>query len=49
THSQSVQPSSDFYGDQTRLYAEKRWVRFPFCEEDIAAAQLGDTLLLQAQ
>ncbi|MEM1152880.1 MAG: penicillin acylase family protein [Pseudomonadota bacterium] len=47
THSQSVQPSSEFYGDQTRLYADKRWVRFPFCEEDIVANQVGETLILQ--
>ncbi len=47
THSQSVQPDSDHYADQTRLYADKRWVRFPFCEEDIVAAQIGETLLLE--
>ncbi len=47
THSQSVQPDSDYYADQTRLYADKRWVRFPFCEEEIQAAQIGETLLLE--
>lgn len=47
THSQSTDPASPYYGDQTREYAAKRWVRFPFCEADIAAAQVGETLLLE--
>jgi acyl-homoserine-lactone acylase len=47
THSQSVRPDSDHYADQTKLYADKRWVRFPFCEEDIVAQQIGETLLLE--
>tara|TARA_R110002110_G_scaffold205066_7_gene417268 strand:+ start:423044 stop:425527 length:2484 start_codon:yes stop_codon:yes gene_type:complete len=47
THSQSTDPESPHYGDQTRLYADKRWVRFPFCESDIAAQQIGETLLLE--
>jgi acyl-homoserine-lactone acylase len=47
THSQSTDPASPHYGDQTREYSAKRWVRFPFCEEDIAAAQIGETLVLE--
>lgn len=47
THSQSVRPDSEHYGDQTRLYAEKGWVRFPFCEEEIQAAQIGETVVLE--
>jgi len=47
THSQSVQPTSVHYSDQSKLYADKRWVRFPFCEEDIAAQQIGETLVLE--
>ncbi|MEZ5572835.1 MAG: penicillin acylase family protein [Halioglobus sp.] len=47
THSQSTDPASPHYGDQTREYSAKRWVRFPFCEEDIAAAQIGETLTLE--
>lgn len=47
THSQSTDPASPHYGDQTREYSAKRWVRFPFCEDDIAAAQIGDTLVLE--
>lgn len=47
THSQSVQPESDYYADQIWLYAGKRWVRFPFCEDDIVAGQVGETLIMQ--
>ena len=47
SHSQSTDPASPYYGDQSREYADKRWVRFPFCADDIAAAQVGDTLLLE--
>ncbi len=45
--SQSTDPASPHFADQTELYADKEWVRFPFCEEDIAAAQIGDTLILE--
>jgi acyl-homoserine-lactone acylase len=45
--SQSTDPESPHFADQTKLYSDKRWVRFPFCEEDIAASQIGETLLLQ--
>ena len=48
-HSQSVQPTSEHYADQTKLYAKKEWVRFPFCEEEIQAAQIGDTLVLESE
>ncbi len=47
THSQSTDPASPHYGDQTPEYADKRWVRFPFCAEDIAAQQIGETLVLE--
>ena len=45
--SQSTNPESPHFADQTRLYSAKEWVRFPFCEEDIAASQVGDTLVLE--
>ncbi len=48
-HSQSVQPTSEHYADQSRLYARKEWVRFPFCEEEIQAAQIGETLVLEGE
>lgn len=36
--------ASAHYGDQTRLYAEKRRVRLPFYEMDIQAAQTAHFL-----
>jgi acyl-homoserine-lactone acylase len=37
TYSQSADPSSPYFADQTRLYSEKRWVRMRFTEADIVA------------
>lgn len=45
--SQSTDPASPHFADQTKLYSDKQWLRFPFCEEDIAAAQIGETLVLE--
>lgn len=45
--SQSTNPQSPHFSDQTELYAQKEWVRFPFCEADIAARQIGETLILE--
>jgi hypothetical protein len=36
TYSQSTDPASPHFADQTRLYAEKRWIRFPFSKAEIA-------------
>ena len=44
--SQSTDPASPHFADQTRLYANKEWVRWRFCEDDIAAGQVGETLVL---
>lgn len=46
THSQSTDPASPHYGDQTALYSRKEWIRFPYCESEIAAHQIGETLTL---
>ncbi len=35
TYSQSVNPNSPFYSDQTRLYSQKKWVRDRFCRRDV--------------
>ncbi len=47
SHSNSSDPESPHYADQSRLYADKQWVRFPFCEEEISAAQIGETLTIE--
>jgi acyl-homoserine-lactone acylase len=46
SYSQSTDPASPFYSDQTRLYAVKDWYRLPFSDEAIAAAKIGETLIL---
>ena len=46
-HSQSTNAQSPHHRDQTALYANKQWVRFPFCEAQIAAEQIGETLVLE--
>lgn len=45
-HSQSADPRSPHYRDQTALYSRRAWQRFPFCRSQIAAAQLGDVLVV---
>ncbi len=35
TYSQSTNPESPYFADQTRMYADKRWVTVPFCESEI--------------
>ena len=45
--SQSSDPNSPHYADQTELYSRKAWVRIPFCEADIGAAQIGDTVTIE--
>ena len=37
TYSQSENPDSPYYADQTRLFSEKQWVDVPYCESEIAA------------
>ncbi|MFH8609805.1 penicillin acylase family protein [Streptomyces sp. NPDC018029] len=37
SYSQSSNPNSPHYSDQTRLYAKERWVTSRFCEKDILA------------
>ena len=46
--SQSTDPASPHFADQTMLYSNKEWVRFPFCDEDIEANQIGETLVLDS-
>lgn len=36
TYSQSSNPASPHYSDQTELYSGERWVTSRFCEKDIA-------------
>ena len=45
-HSQSANPRSPHYRDQTALYSRRAWLRFPFCRSQIARTQLGETLVV---
>jgi acyl-homoserine-lactone acylase len=49
THSQSTDPASPYYGDQTELYADKQWLRMPFCDDEIAAAQVAEPITITNQ
>jgi acyl-homoserine-lactone acylase len=46
-HSQSTDPASPYYLDQTLSYSDKVWTRMPFCNEDIAREQIGEALELK--
>ena len=37
SYSQSDNPKSPYYNDQTRMFSKKQWNRMLFCESDIAA------------
>jgi acyl-homoserine-lactone acylase len=45
--SQSGDPASPLYWDQTKLYSQKRWVRLPFTEAAIAANRQGRRVVLR--
>ena len=40
TYSQYENPTSRWHQDQTKLFAKKRWVKFPFTAREIKRAQL---------
>ena len=46
SYSQSTDPASPHYADQTELYSRKSWHRLPFHKADIAAGALGPVLKL---
>ena len=37
TYSQSTNPNSPYFGDQTRMFSNKEWVDEAYCEDEIAA------------
>lgn len=47
SYSQSPDPQSPWYGDQTRMYSAKQWVRFPFTPAQIAAAKVGEAVTIR--
>lgn len=45
TYSQSTDPASPHFADFTEKYSKKEWLRFPFREQDVAAAKLEQIVL----
>jgi acyl-homoserine-lactone acylase len=45
TYSQSDNPESPFYADQTHLFSKKEWVTDHFCKPDVVAHTKSTTLL----
>lgn len=46
TYSQSTDPASPHFADFTRAYSQKRWHRFPFTADEIAAAKESEVQLV---
>jgi acyl-homoserine-lactone acylase len=46
-NSQSSDPASPFYADQTEMYSQKQWFRLPFTREDVAAHAIAPPLVLR--
>ena len=46
SYSQSSDPASPFYADQTRAYSDGVWPEFPFCEAEVRAAQVTQEVLV---
>jgi acyl-homoserine-lactone acylase len=42
TYSQSTDPASDHYDDQTRIWSNKVWNDMPFCPTDIEAQKISE-------
>ncbi len=49
TYSQSTDPTSPYYADQTRMFSKKEWIDQPFCRKDIEADPALKTTLLGSQ
>jgi acyl-homoserine-lactone acylase len=47
SYSQSTNPASPWFADQTRLYATKNWVRLPFTPAEIEATRVGGVVRLE--
>lgn len=45
TYSQSPEPDSPYYADQTKIYSQSQWIEMPFTEEQIAAKLVREETL----
>ncbi len=46
TYSLSTDPTSPYFADQTRRYTDKKWLKLPFCRDQIEADRALRTTLL---
>jgi acyl-homoserine-lactone acylase len=46
SYSQSTNPESPHFGDQTKEYSAKRWHHMPFTPAEIAAARKGAAVVI---
>jgi acyl-homoserine-lactone acylase len=49
TYSQSPNPDSPHFADQTQLFSQKQWVDLPFSDEEVSAAALASTDLSEGK
>jgi hypothetical protein len=49
TYSESTNPDSPFYSDQTKLFSQKKWVRSRFCLKDVVRGTKTITSLAQGK
>ena len=49
TYSQSTDPTSPYYADQTDLFSKKRWVRGLFCRKDVVRGTKSTTKLVRGK
>jgi acyl-homoserine lactone acylase PvdQ len=49
TYSQSTNPNSPHFADQTKLFSQRQWVDLPFREVDVAAAATETTSLVEGK
>ena len=45
TYSQSTDPASDHYDDQTRIWSAKEWNAMPYCNDDIEAEKISEIVI----
>src|SRR4029079_5691661 len=45
TYSQSSNPNSPYFKDQTEMFSNQQWVNPPFCADEVAAAGMPATTI----
>jgi acyl-homoserine-lactone acylase len=48
TYSQSPEPDSEYYADQTKIYSRSEWIEMPFTDEQVEATLVRrETLVME--